>query len=41
MVAIYARLINRNKYKYHIFLSAGVYKIREEDQRSNETEFFI
>ena len=41
MATIYARLINRYKFKYHIFFSASFYKINEEDQRSDEIELFI
>ena len=41
MSTIYARLINQYKFKNHILFSASFYKIEEEDQRSDETEFFI
>ena len=41
MTTFYARLINQYKFKYHIIFSASFYKINEEDQRSDETEFFI
>ena len=34
--AIYARLINQYKFKYHTSFSASFYKINEEDQRNNE-----
>ena len=40
IATIYARLINQNKFKYHTFFSASFYKIKEEDQRDNETELF-
>ena len=39
--AIYARLINQYKFKYHTLFSASFYKINEEDQRSNEIELYI
>ena len=39
--AIYARLINQYKFKYHVLFSASFYKINEEDQRSDEIELFI
>ena len=38
---VYARLINRYKYKYHILFSASFYKNNEEDQRNDSTELFI
>ena len=41
MATIYARLINQNKSKYHIILSASFYKINEEDQRNDEIGLFI
>ena len=40
MATFYARLKNQNKFKYHIIFSTGFYKIKEEDQRSDETELF-
>ena len=40
LVVIYARLINRYKFKYHTLFSAIFYKIYEEDQRSNETALY-
>ena len=39
--AIYARLINQYKFKYHTLFSASFYKINEEDQRDNEIELYI
>ena len=39
--AIYARLINQYKFKYHTLFSASFYKINEEDQRNNEIELYI
>ena len=41
MATIYARLINQNKFKCHILLSASFYKIDEEDQKSDEIELVI
>ena len=41
MATIYARLINRYKFKYHILIPASFYKIIEEDQRSGEIELII
>ena len=41
MATIYARLINQNRFNYHIFFSARFYKINEEYQRSVETEIFF
>ena len=41
MAAIYARLINQYKFKYHILFSARFYKNNEEDQRNDEIELFI
>ena len=41
MATIYARLINQYEFKYHILFSASFYKIKEEDQRSDEIELFI
>ena len=38
---IYARLLNQYKFKNRTLFSAGFYKINEEDQRSNEIEFYI
>ena len=38
---IYARLINQYKYKYHTLFLASLYKINEEDQRSNEIELYM
>ena len=40
MDTIYARLINQYEFKYHIFFSATFYKIIEEGQKSDETEWF-
>ena len=39
--AIYARLINQYKFKYHTLFSASFYEIKEEDQRKNEIEFYM
>ena len=39
--AIYARLINQYKFKYHTLFSASFYKINEEGQRDNEIELYI
>ena len=41
MAAIYARLTNQYKLKYHILFSASFYKINEEDQRNDENESFV
>ena len=41
VATIYARLINQYKFIYHILFSTSFYKINEEDQRSDEIEFFI
>ena len=41
MDTIYARLINQYKIKKHIIVWASFYKINDEDQRSDEIEFFI
>ena len=41
MVTTYARLKNYYKFKYHTLFSASIYKINEEDQRSDETELFV
>ena len=41
MATIYARLINRYKFKYHMLFSASFHKINEEDQRSDEIELFF
>ena len=41
MATFYARLINQNKFKYHILFSPSFYTINEEDQGSDETELFI
>ena len=38
---IYARLINKYKFKYHTLFSASFYKINEEDRRDNEIELYI
>ena len=38
LTTFYARLINQYKFKYYILISASFYKIKEEDQRSDETE---
>ena len=38
---IYARLINQYKFKYHTIFSASFYKIKEEDQRDSEIEFYM
>ena len=40
MATIYATLINQYKFKYHMIFSASFYKINEEDQKSDESEFF-
>ena len=41
MATFYARLINQNKFKYHILFSPSFYKIIEEGQKSDEIELFI
>ena len=41
MATIYARLLKQNSFKYPIIFLACLYKIKEEDQRCDETEFFI
>ena len=41
MAFVYARLLNQNKFKYHIIFSVSFYKIIEEDQRRDEIEFSI
>ena len=41
MAIVYARLLNQLKFKYHLFFSAILYEINEEDQRSVESELFI
>ena len=41
MATIYARLINQNRFKYHILLSASFSKINEGDERNDEIEFLI
>ena len=41
MATIYARLINQCKFINHILFSASIYKIKEEDQRSDEIELFF
>ena len=41
MATIFARLLNQYNFKKHIFFSASIYKINEEDQRSDELELFI
>ena len=41
MATIYARLMNQYKFKYRLLFSASIYKINEEDERSDETELFI
>ena len=38
---MYASLINQYKYKNHTLFSASFYKIKEEDQRKNEIEFYM
>ena len=38
---IYARLVNRYKYKYHTLFSASFHKINAEDQRYKEIELYI
>ena len=40
LATIYARLINQNKYKYHILFSASFYMNNEGDQRKDETDPF-
>ena len=35
MAAIYARLINQYKFKHHTLISTSLYKIIEEDQKSD------
>ena len=40
-VSIYAKLMNQYKFEYHKLFSASFYKIIKEDQRNNETDFFI
>ena len=41
MATSYARLISHIEFKYHTLFSACFYKIKEEDQRSDEIVFFI
>ena len=41
MATIYARLINQYIFKYPILSSDSFYKIKEKDQRSDETELLI
>ena len=41
MSTIYARLINQNRFKYHILFSASFYKINEEIQKGDEIELYI
>ena len=36
MATSYARLINQNKFKYHIIFSACFFRNNEEDQRSDK-----
>ena len=38
MATICARLINQNRFKYHILFSASFYETNEKDQRSDEVE---
>ena len=40
MAIFYARLINQQKLKNHTIFSASFYKINEEDQKGDETDFF-
>ena len=40
MATIYARYLNHYKVKYHQLFSASFYKINEEDQGSDEIDFF-
>ena len=40
-ITTYSRIINQQKFKYHILFSASFYKINEEDQRSDGPQFFI
>ena len=39
MATVHARSKNQYKFEYHIIFSASFYKIIQEDQRSDETEF--
>ena len=41
MATIYAILIKQYKFINHVIFSASVYKIKKEDQRSDEIESFI
>ena len=41
MATIYDRILNQYNFKYHILFSASFYKIKEEDQRNDETELFF
>ena len=42
MATSYARIMNQYNFNYHIlFLASFFFKINEEDQRSEEFEFFI
>ena len=41
LAIIYLRLINQYIFEYHTLFSASFYKINEEDQRSDEIEFFF
>ena len=41
MATIYNRILNQYMFKYHILFSASFYKIKKEDQRSDEIELFI
>ena len=41
MPTIHARSINQYEFIYHIFFSAGFYKINEKDQRSDENELLF
>ena len=39
MATFYARLMNQYRFKNHKNFSASLYKVNEEDQRSDEIEF--
>ena len=41
MATIYARLLNQYKFKYHKLFSSSFHKSNEQDQRSDEIDFFI
>ena len=41
MATLYARLLNQYMFKNHSLFSASIYRINEEDQRSDEFEIFF